>query len=676
VRICVIGKFPPIQGGVSMRTYWTAHRLAARGHEVHVVTNAKEVSVPFRMHMRPQDWQRCEAVDAPGSVTVHWSDPVDRSQSYIPMASPFVSKLAGIAARVHTQRPFDLIYSHYLEPYGIAAYLAAQMTGVPHAVRMAGSDAGRLWHHPQLEPLYDHVLRSAALVIAAGTVAERATARGIAADRIAGAGAFLVPEDLFTPNGPVLDRASLRDEIAADHALRDLWWGEIAPGRPHFGVCGKLGDSKGSFPLLRAMQQVARAGLDIGLVALAHGPPETESRFRAEATRLGLADRVLQIPFLPHWRVPDFLRGCLAVCCLEQDFPIGFHAPIIPREVLLCGTCLVASTEMISKLPDRGMLIDGHGCVAIPDVNDTDALAARLASIVRDPQPVAAVGARGRAFARDLQQDVAFPDKLEHLLEQAAQGRAPSPRLAMPARQPPDPLGGRFALTRIAAAELANGGPSGAAPRLTSAELVQAREVLAELERAVRAGRAELEVLAAAVRVEIAIAEAEDGASPADDSATLADSPARLRMRRWAMDDRDVAGLVPVRDPRLRVLAFEFDASEFMGVRTAADLPVTPTPRPSFIVAFRRHDGAPHDPLLVDALTARILMLSDGTRTIAEIDAELNGATGIMVASRHADWIEKLFVQGLVSLQERPTQDSDTAQGLERDLTRAGRHAV
>src|SRR6202035_1423433 len=160
VRICVIGKFPPIQGGVSMRTYWAAHRLAARGHDVHVVTNADEVSGPFRMHMRPQDWQRCEAVYDSGAVTVHRSDPVDRSQAYIPMASPFVSKLAGIAARVHAERPFDVIYSHYMEPYGVAGLLAAQITGVPHVVRTAGSDAGRLWRHPQLETLYDHVLKS------------------------------------------------------------------------------------------------------------------------------------------------------------------------------------------------------------------------------------------------------------------------------------------------------------------------------------------------------------------------------------------------------------------------------------------------------------------------------------------------------------------------------------
>ena len=107
MRICVVGKFPPIQGGVSTRTYWSAHDLAARGHEVHVVTNAKEARPPFRMHMRRQDWKRCEAAHSasqpggasPGSVTVHWTDPVDSSQFYIPMASPFVSKLAATAAR-------------------------------------------------------------------------------------------------------------------------------------------------------------------------------------------------------------------------------------------------------------------------------------------------------------------------------------------------------------------------------------------------------------------------------------------------------------------------------------------------------------------------------------------------------------------------------------------------
>jgi hypothetical protein len=43
MRICFIGKYPPIQGGVSAQTYWAVRGLAERGHEVCVVTNADEV---------------------------------------------------------------------------------------------------------------------------------------------------------------------------------------------------------------------------------------------------------------------------------------------------------------------------------------------------------------------------------------------------------------------------------------------------------------------------------------------------------------------------------------------------------------------------------------------------------------------------------------------------------
>jgi glycosyltransferase involved in cell wall biosynthesis len=225
MRICIVGKFPPIQGGVSMRTYWAAHRLAARGHDVHVVTNAKEAHSPFRMHMREEDWLRCEAQYGVGNVSVSWTDPIDRSQAYLPMASPFVSKLSALALKAHDERPFDVILSHYVEPYGIAGHLTAQAVGVPHVIRLAGSDAGRLWHHPQLEPLYDHVLRQAAGVIATGVVAERARRRGVAPQRTLAAGGFAVPEELFTPIGPQLNLSELLEEVEHDPNVRGQLWG-------------------------------------------------------------------------------------------------------------------------------------------------------------------------------------------------------------------------------------------------------------------------------------------------------------------------------------------------------------------------------------------------------------------------------------------------------------------
>jgi glycosyltransferase involved in cell wall biosynthesis len=696
VRICFIGKFPPIQGGVSMRNYWAAHALAARGHEVHVVTNAKEVRPPFRMYMRKQDWQRCGASYGEGSVTVHWTDPVDRSQAYIPMASPFVSKLAGIALRLNSERPFDVIHSFYLEPYGVAGHLAAQMTGVPHVARTAGSDAGRLWRHPQLEALYDCVLRSAAGVIAGNAVAARAIQRGVDADRIAFAGGVAVPEDVFTPVGPRLDLEGLRDEVASDPDLSDLCWGGFTGGRSYFGVYGKLGESKGSFALLAAMQRMKKAGLDVGLVALAHGPPAVEERFRARALDFGLADRILQIPFLPHWRVPEFIRGCLAVCCLEQDFPIRFHSPIMPREVLLCGTCLVAATEVIRKLPGYSQLPHGFGCVAVEDVNDVDGLSKHLAAIVEDPAPAVDVGARGREFACLMQRNVPFPQELERTLEAAAAGRrvrsdagrpsgdvAPLPGLPAGGEGVPPALlarakecgrdvrassgmagkGTGFWLCQLAAAAVEradrDAGTTAGQPvaPVGDPDLPWARQLLVAIEQRIAGGREELSGLIAAVQVEIAIAAAERDAD-ATSFGEQGDPLFRLRIVRWGMAKDDLAGLVCVRDPRSRVLAFDFDVTELMSVRNTDDLAASPTSRRSYLVAFGRcagvgaDGGGRRDPLAVDSATARILELSDGTRSASEIVRELNRDGKLLGDGIGFKWIERLFGHGLISLAD------------------------
>ncbi len=659
MRICLIGKFPPIQGGVSMRTYWAAHALAARGHEVHVVTNAKEVQPPFRMHMREQDWRRCEATYGSGSVTVHWTDPVNRSQAYIPMASPFVSKLAGIALRLHSERPFDVIHSFYLEPYGVAAHVAAQMTGLPHVTRTAGSDAGHLWRHPQLEALYDHVLRSAAGVITGKAVAARAVQRGVAADRIAFAGSVVVPEDVFTPVGPSLDLAALRAEVAPDPDLRDLLWGGFTGDRPYFGIYGKLGESKGSFALLAALRRLKQAGLDVGLVALAHGPPAVEDRFRAQARDFGLADRILQLPFVPHWRVPEFIRGCLAVCCLEQDFPIGFRTPIVLREVLLCGTCLVAATEVIRKLPGHSRLPHGFGCVAIEDVNDADMLSQCLAAIVADPAPAQQVGARGREFACTLQRAESFPQELERALEAAVARRPMSSRTPYlsNATAGEEEAATRFRLCQLAAGVVARTDRHAASvgkPVVPTAipDLPRARQLLAAVEQRIVCGDRDLIGLVPAVRAEIAVAEAENEAT---DTAERGDPLFRLRIARWAISADNLPDLICARDPSLRLLAFDFDVAELRSVRSADDLAAPPASRRSYIVAFGRSgpDGERRDPLVVDAATARILELSDGTRSASDIIAELNHEchfSGDVIAIER---IEQLFAHGLILLRDK-----------------------
>jgi hypothetical protein len=399
--------------------------------------------------------------------------------------------------------------------------------------------------------------------------------------------------------------------------------------------------------------------VDVGLVALGHGRPEVQASFRERARSLGLIDRILQIPFLPHWRVPEFLRGCLAVCCLEQNFPIGFHTPIVPREVLLCGRCLVGSTEVIRKLPGCERLPHGYGCVAIENVNDIEALGEQLASIVKDPEPAAAVGARGRDFARALQQQIRFPEMVEKILKAAASRR----RLPAVLRVSVDDgdtkaRNARFPLTQLVATALAEmhqdqgASRESAQPELTI-DLAAARELLVEVERDVAEGKTLWSSMASALQVEIAIAEAESAVDGAV-SAPVSDPLFRLHMRQWAMKKGDLADLVPVRHPQLRLVEFDFDVMELRGARTVADFPSVTTRRPSYIVAFKFTKDEQREPLFVDELTARILKLSDGRRSAADIVRQLDRENGKAAKDDILKWIEQLFLRGLLGLQEVP----------------------
>jgi glycosyltransferase involved in cell wall biosynthesis len=634
-----------------MRTFRTAHALAARGHDIHVVTNAKEVAPPFRMHMRDEDWLRCESHRDRGTVTVHWTDPVDRTQNYIPMASPFVTKLASLAARAHDDHSFDVIFSHYLEPYGVAGHLASMITGLPHVVRLAGSDAARLWPHPQFEPLYDHVLRSAEALVAVGVVAQRAVTRGVDPRRILSGGAYGFPDDLLVPAGPAMNLSALRQEIQQASEFNELLWGDFAGAMPHFGIYGKLGENKGSFAVLAALHHLKRQGLDVGLVAMAHGHPDVEMRFRARAEELGLADRVLQVPFMPHWRVPEFLRSCLAVCCLEQGFPVTFHSPITPLEVLLCGKCLVASTEVLRKLPQWRQLPDKYACVAIKDVHDIDELSSKLAAIVRQPLLTATVGARGRAFALDCQSDIEFPKALEELIEAAAKRHIRSYTVDLRSKGLSER--GAFPLTQIATTVLSG------LLSMQSADPIEQDQAGFDLDRAklvrnelvdwIAKGHTKLQVLAQAVDVELSIAQTEAALDnePPDE---LADDPLfRLDIDEWALVEGSLGRMNPIRSGRTRILRFDHDISQLLQMQSLTDFPDELGSAPSQLVVFARSDE--REPLLIDGFTARILELSDGTHTGEQICDRLQQEDLHSTSSGHLAWIENLMVCGLLGLR-------------------------
>jgi hypothetical protein len=181
-------------------------------------------------------------------------------------------------------------------------------------------------------------------------------------------------------------------------------------------------------------------------------------------------------------------------------------------------------------------------------------------------------------------------------------------------------------------------------------DLALARVTLAALEQRIDRGRADLRPLAEAVRIEIGIVAAEEE----PDAERPGDPLFRLRAARWAVTDEDFAKLRPVPAANLRLVAFDYDASQFLGVRTAEQLPTAPVQQPSYAAAFKRSPTQRREPLLIDDTTARIISLSDGIRSVSQIVNELRDQADDIDGADYAKWIEELFLDDLLRFPEAP----------------------
>ena len=423
MRLVLVGKYPPIQGGVSARTYWTARWLAARGHDVHVVTNADEVEPAFRIALQPGD----DAWLEPPGVRVWRTSQHGPSARHIPDQSPFVTKLASLATAAVEACDADAIVSHYLEPYAVAAHLAATFTDRPLIVRHAGSDVGRLMLDPQLRPCYEGILRRAALVCGSPSTLEEFAAAGVGDDRLHRDPGSALPVEVFHPG---VDPVRLVDA-------------------PAIGIYGKVGPAKGTYDLVAAVGALRDRGVRCDVVALCGGDVDSFRRAVADA---GLAGRFHLFPFVAPWRVPGMLKGLRAACFLERDFPITRHGPGIPEEVLAVGTPLVTSLEIARKQSFAPALVDGHNVLIVRDPRDHDELAAAIERLVADPDTAAAIGKRGAECLTPTPVDD-FLDRYEAMVRAAGHQTRTAPlaprRFALARRllgEPPpiDETGDRF----------------------------------------------------------------------------------------------------------------------------------------------------------------------------------------------------------------------------------------
>ena len=245
MRVCLLGKYPPISGAVSAVTYWRAKRLGELGHEVHIVTNSWCVEPEHRQEGVDKDLNKL----IPKNVHLYSTDPDhDPGYRHIPFFRPDTEMLASLAIDVVRKHELDLIDSWYLLPYGVSAYLCKKATGSPLLVRHAGSDLTWLINSPFLKTLFLEVLRSADRIGTNPGGKQKLLSLGL-------------PESKFFMSATGVDTSAFHPSVRPFDLSA-----YFDKGTPIFTCVGKIHEYKGAFELVRAVSNI---DADFGLLFVA-----------------------------------------------------------------------------------------------------------------------------------------------------------------------------------------------------------------------------------------------------------------------------------------------------------------------------------------------------------------------------------------------------------------------
>jgi glycosyltransferase involved in cell wall biosynthesis len=378
MQICLISKYPPIEGGESTKAYWLAKALGEKGHEVHIVTNAWEVEGEYREAIEADD---LNFAYQPKGVYVHNTDPFIEP-AYIPYSKPYTEKIASLAIDIVKEYDLQLIDSWYILPYVISGFLTKIMTDRPQIMRHAGSDMTRLLASPYLGRLFTSIFEKVDKIITYPSMRERFLSLGISEEKLFYNSKVSVDTKAFNPDVEPFDLSPFTN--------KDI------DGLPIITYIGKIGVTKGIYELAEAASKIKD---DFLLLFVSKG--KGLDRFKEAIKRLSLQDKTVFINFVPPWRIPSVIKRSTCVVVPERDFPVAQHTPILPREVMAVGKCLILSKELYAKRRSQEIQ-DGENVVVV-DPRDIQQFKGVLERVIREPAYAEGIGQRARLASEKIE---------------------------------------------------------------------------------------------------------------------------------------------------------------------------------------------------------------------------------------------------------------------------------
>lgn len=392
----IVGKFPPLQGGTAGQALWLAYRLLRQGIRVSVVTTGAIGGSAACSVVTPGDWSALKcAYPAFANLEVVPIDAEGGRAWSIPAGDGLATRLAATAIEVVEARRSEILIGVYLEPYGVAAYLASKATGVPFAVMHAGSDLARLAELRTRRSLYSVVMRDARLIMSTTLGGRRALALGADIEGLLTDRPALEPNSLYSPHGPKLDLARLGQAPNGQSAtFVGAKFTDDDEGRLIFGIYGKHRPKKHFESAIRSVGEVAHTR---HLMRMVIASDDADGELLRIAEEAGILDYICLFPYLPQWKTPQLIRACDVLFFLEQGFEIDTHRSQVPREIASTGRCLVISREAAENQRVTMPLVHMQNAVIVEDATNVPELAAALSGVLGDAEQRRAVAAAGGA---------------------------------------------------------------------------------------------------------------------------------------------------------------------------------------------------------------------------------------------------------------------------------------
>lgn len=308
MKVCIISKFPPLEGGIAAKSYWLARAYADARLEVHVISNSNTAEEAYII-------EGCypHIKEIPG-VFLHEVE--ETFPWHIPEEKHSIAKLIDKFLEVHSRHKIDLIDTGYLVPYGIAGYLCSRITDVPYVIRHGGSDIAKFLKLGHIPSLLRNTIEKANTVITDNGNRDFFLSMNKHAE-------VITP---YLPNPDYFYSSNYRK-----------------PGPPRLTFIGKVN------------WYLERKGLDLIAEIHRHLPSDWELRIIGQGR--GTEKLIEKFPdrnwnlesFVPPWQVPRILRETDFVFCLTVDEPLpSFSNTLV--EALACGAKVVLLAPVPKQL--------------------------------------------------------------------------------------------------------------------------------------------------------------------------------------------------------------------------------------------------------------------------------------------------------------------------------------